>query len=329
MWLVFALVAVVVVVVMCLREKKVVGLVVTDLFIYPIKSCAGVRLDKARFDRLGFENDRRWMVVQAETNEDGVHSFVTARQKSKLVLIQPELVVDEESPEGGVSLRLTTRGREAVEVPSLAVLQERKQCRTVRAHIFNKEMDVAMIELEEVTQWLNEFLDDGSDVRLVTVLPNHDRTLSPKYDRFERQDGVQAALVDGFPFMLLSEESVSEVQRLCPQRGVTVRNFRPNIVLRGAVQPFDEETWQHVRIGSGAEFYCTKPCARCTIPTVDPDTGVRHKSIEPLKTLRRHRSKPLNEMGEDGQCYMGMCLIQKHYPDVVKVGDEVSVLARW
>lgn len=39
---------------------------VADLFVYPIKSCAGMRLKTARTCATGFENDRRYMIINAK-----------------------------------------------------------------------------------------------------------------------------------------------------------------------------------------------------------------------------------------------------------------------
>src|SRR5580698_4503133 len=57
---------------------------ISDLFVYPVKSCAGVRVEDVAIVPTGFEFDRNWMVVDA----DGM--FVTQREHPKLALVQPE-----------------------------------------------------------------------------------------------------------------------------------------------------------------------------------------------------------------------------------------------
>jgi uncharacterized protein YcbX len=42
---------------------------ITDLWIYPIKSCRGISLKKALVTKQGLELDRRWMFVDAENNK--------------------------------------------------------------------------------------------------------------------------------------------------------------------------------------------------------------------------------------------------------------------
>ena len=59
---------------------------VAAITIYPIKSCAGVAIEASRVDYLGLAGDRRYMLVDKETNE-----FVSIRKFPKLTLIRPRL----------------------------------------------------------------------------------------------------------------------------------------------------------------------------------------------------------------------------------------------
>jgi uncharacterized protein YcbX len=61
--------------------------------------------------------------------------------------------------------------------------------------------------------------------------------------------------------------------------------FRPNIVVAGSL-PYEEDAWQQFRIGD-VEFFGVKPCARCVLTTIDPETG--QKGREPLRTLATYR----------------------------------------
>lgn len=62
-----------------------VGGSIARLFIYPIKSCAGVELQESILTETGLDLDRAWMVVDA----DGV--FVTQRALPRMALIRPQL----------------------------------------------------------------------------------------------------------------------------------------------------------------------------------------------------------------------------------------------
>jgi uncharacterized protein YcbX len=57
-------------------------MILTDLYLYPIKSCAALPLDEATVEPRGLSGDRRWMIV------DGDGRFLTGRQFPQLTLLQ-------------------------------------------------------------------------------------------------------------------------------------------------------------------------------------------------------------------------------------------------
>ena len=58
---------------------------IARLFVYPVKSCAGVELREALLTETGLDFDRAWMVV----DEDG--EFVSQRELPRMALIRPQL----------------------------------------------------------------------------------------------------------------------------------------------------------------------------------------------------------------------------------------------
>jgi len=73
------------------------------------------------------------------------------------------------------------------------------------------------------------------------------------------------------------------------KREVNVKHFRPNILVSG-VKPFGEDQWHEIVVGdSRVKLLCVKRCTRCTLTTVDPETGVIDADGEPLKTLMSYR----------------------------------------
>src|SRR5579871_3143091 len=72
--------------------------VVSALYIYPLKSAAGIAVDSARLDAFGLAGDRRWMVV------DETDTFVTQRTVPRLALVHTLLSGDSltlAAPDGG------------------------------------------------------------------------------------------------------------------------------------------------------------------------------------------------------------------------------------
>jgi len=123
---------------------------------------------------------------------------------------------------------------------------------------------------------------------------------------------------DGYPILLLSEESLADLnRRLAPQ--LPMNRFRPNIVVRGTT-PYAEDTWRRFTI-NGLAFEGVKTCARCAVTTTDQTTAARGR--EPLATLASYRDS------ERGVLF-GMNVIQTPPDDnptwdwgTVAVGDVV------
>lgn len=254
---------------------------ISELAIYPVKSLAQLSMSHLQVECFGFALDRRWMIVDA----DGL--MITQRKKSRMCLIQPELI------ENGLRLH-------ASEMPDLNVLCRSDSPRR-RVTIW-EDSCMALDCGDEAAAWLSRFLD--TDCRLVFFPDNEVRQVDPAY----AQAGDRTAFSDGFPILLISQASLNELNRRLT-KPVAMRRFRPNLVVAGCT-PFAEDGWKKIRIG-GIIFRIVKPCARCVIPNIDPDTA--EKSAEPTRTLSRfrlHENKILfgqNVIAEDqGKLELGM-----------------------
>jgi hypothetical protein len=113
--------------------------------------------------------------------------------------------------------------------------------------------------------------------------------------------------------MLIGEQSLEDLNKRLNEK-ILMNRFRPNLVFNGG-KPFDEDKWKRIKIG-GVKFSVAKPCIRCTIPSVNQETGA--KGEEPLKTLSTYRA-------ENNKIYFGQNLIQEE-TGTVKVGDEIEIL---
>ncbi len=118
------------------------------------------------------------------------------------------------------------------------------------------------------------------------------------------------AFADGFPFLLISQASVDELNRRLADP-VPADRFRANIVVDGC-EAHAEDGWSGLTIG-GIEFRVAKPCARCVVVTTDQDDGTR--SAEPLRTLATYRT-------ENNKVLFGQNLLHRG-AGALSVGDEI------
>jgi hypothetical protein len=113
-------------------------------------------------------------------------------------------------------------------------------------------------------------------------MPDHSkRPVDPDFTVEEKQ----VAFSDGFPFLLISEASLNELNSRLPE-SVAMKRFRPNLVVKDT-EPYAEDSWKKIIIGE-CEFHVVKPCSRCILTTVDPETG-EFSGKEPLRTLATYR----------------------------------------
>jgi uncharacterized protein YcbX len=261
---------------------------VTGLFIYPVKSCSCVSLDRAVVGATGFELDRRWMVV----GDDG--RFLSQREHPRLA--QVRLRVDED--------RLSL---EAPELPALEVMLKGESKPTSQVTVWNDEC-ASVDEGKSAATWFSDHL--GFSVRLVRLADDDARPLGAS----SAQPGDRVSFADGFPFLLISTPSLDGLNRRL-SLPVPMDRFRPNIVVDGC-EPHAEDGWHRLRIGE-VVFRVAKPCARCVVTTVDQTTGERRR--EPLRTLSTYRTL-------DGQVLFGQNLVHEDR-GLVRIEDPVKVLS--
>jgi uncharacterized protein len=256
------------------------------LFVYPVKSAAGIELQHTQIDDFGVEHDRRFLVV----DDDDV--FMTQREHPRMSLIHIAI----EPPR----LVFTASDHSSCTVPLRPTAGER-----TRVQIWDDV--VGAVRLPEATEFLSDAI--GVPCSLVYMPDDVVRPLHRIYSA--RRDRVGFA--DKFPLLILSQGSIDALNARL-QQPVDVRRFRPNLLIDG-VPPQAEDTWARIRVGS-LEIHVIEPRARCSITTVNPDTGVRGK--EPLRTLATYRVR-------DGQVYFAQDSIHAG-PGELHTGDPLEVL---
>lgn len=262
--------------------------VVSSLFIYPIKSCRGIAVSTLRFERRGPAFDRRWMLVNAQGDA------ITQRQNPRLALIETHL------SSGLLEVRAPKQQPLSIEpAPETAR-------RPVRVWSFEGE---ALDTGDRAAAWFSEAI--GEACRLVEFAPDVQRRVSQRYTDLKSE----IAFADGYPALLISLESLSELNRRL-ETPVPMNRYRPNIVVRDC-RPFEEDTWQTLE-GSDLRLEVVKPCDRCKITTIDQSRLKMSK--EPLRTLATFRKTPR------GVLFGQNCV--HHAPGTLNVGESLRATYR-
>ncbi len=264
--------------------------VVSALYLYPIKSCRGIRVQEWPVARRGFVADRRWMIV------DATGKFVTQRELAQLALVHTAL--------DGHRLRLTAPGRTELILPLSHEVGETRQVRVWRGPGRRRGARSGQRMVLRLSR-------RSARARVHARAPPH----SENEDRHDRPARAKAGdivgFADAYPFLLISEASLADLNSRL-EVPITMERFRPNIVISGT-EPFAEDGYARVRIGE-ISFRGPKRCDRCVVTTVDPSTGERGR--EPLRTLAKYRLA-------DQKVWFGMNLIHDD-TGVLRVGDSVE-----
>ncbi len=234
------------------------------LHVYPVKGCRGLAPATAWAGARGLEGDRRWMVV------DGAGRFVSQRTRPRLAVVAPE-------PAPG-ALVLRAPGREPLVVP-LGPDGGPAGGATATAVTVWRDTVAALDAGAPAAAWFEALLGDAA--RLVFMTDDTRRAVDPAY----AAPGDVVSFADGFPWLLISEASLADLNARLP-RPLPMSRFRPNLVVSGCA-PYAEDGWRTLRIDE-AVFRVVKPCARCSVTTVDQETG-ESDGPEPLRTLAGYR----------------------------------------
>ncbi len=170
---------------------------------------------------------------------------------------------------------------------------------------------------DEAATWLSDVL--GQPCRLVAIGDDSRRDVPvariPAYHRATLDQPVPVAFADAFPLLVVSEESVADLnRRVGGEPFLHMDRFRPNLVLAGCDAPYAEDTWKTYRVGE-VRLFSAGPCGRCAITTTDQQTLAR--GPEPLRTLAGYRRTA------DGDVVFGQNVIHAQPGARLRVGDKV------
>lgn len=274
-------------------------MIVSAVYIYPVKSCRGISVPEAEVTPAGFQHDREFLVV----DEDG--GFLTQRTTPALALVEIELVGD------GLQLRVPEARSLRLPWPS------GEPARPVTVKIW-RDTVTAWDAGDEAAAWFSKYL--GRACRVVRRENGFRREIPPAKVPEVHRGALPDPLVsfaDAFPYLIASESSLQDLNSRL-DRPIPMDRFRPNIVIRGCDCPYVEDRWQVIRIGA-TTFRHGGPCVRCVVTTTDQRTLER--GPEPLRTLASYRRVPA------GGVIFAVNFFSDRQDGAVRVGMPVEVVA--
>ncbi|MGZ3874682.1 MAG: MOSC domain-containing protein, partial [Mucilaginibacter sp.] len=261
---------------------------ISELYIYPIKSLAGIAVKKAQVTEQGLQYDRRFLLVDENNN------FLTQRIFPQMTQLQPSIEQDR--------LRITHQAsKDSIVIPlTLAPTENR-----VTVTIWDDSCTAEFVS-DEADKWFSGML--GLNCRLVYMPDDTRRVVDERY-----AENAITSFSDAYPFLIIGQASLDDLNNRLTE-ALPMDRFRPNIVFTGG-EPYEEDLYQHFTI-AGIDFYGVKLCARCMVTTIDQLTAEKGK--EPLKTLASYRFK-------NNKILFGQNLVHAGSGEIV-LGDELLIL---
>lgn len=263
--------------------------ILSEIYVYPVKSLAGIQVDRWPVDNKGLRYDRKWMLIDSERR------FLSQRRLPKMALIKTRIDAE--------SLVLSAPGLEDMRLPLNS-----RDGEELGVEIWDDQC-LARSVGDDIDRWLSGFLQQ--DCRLVYHPDDAVRQVDQDYAFADDQ----TAFSDGFPFLIVGNNSLTALNSALPE-AIEMQRFRPNLVV-GDCQAYAEDYWRRIEINS-IVFRLPKPCSRCQVPNIDPATAIAGK--EPLTTLNRLRKA-------DHKVYFGQNALHDRH-GVLSVGDSVTVIER-
>ena len=270
--------------------------IISQLILYPIKSCAGLAVEEAVATVSGLAahgiHDREWMLV---TNQG---QFLTQREFPRMATVVPRV--------DGAALVVA-----APAMPPLRLPLAQAPGATLRVQIWDD-----LVEADDcgdaAAAWFGQAL--GTACRLVRSKPGLDRPTSTKWTGGAPSS---ARFADAYPLLLIGEAALDEINGRMLAAGraaLPMDRFRPNLVVAG-LEAFEEDYLESLRAGE-IVVKPVKPCARCPIPAIDQATGIA--GPDPLDILQSWRAKAVLE----GAVCVGMnCIVAAGAGGTLRVGQ--------
>ncbi len=266
-------------------------LVVSSIYIYPIKSLGGVSLTHSLIEERGLQYDRRWVLT------DSTGLFITQRKYPILSLLQVNMADDvitvfhKDNPNHQISFGIAQQIGEKVNVTIWDDLTKGIEVET------------------RVSNWFSDYMN--MQVKLMRMPEHERRSVDPRY---ANNDEI-VSFADAYPCLIIGQSSLDELNAKL-EKPVLMDRFRPNIVFTGG-EPHAEDSICDFEIDT-ISFSAVKPCARCVLITIDQQKGT--KSAEPLKTLSKYRTF-------NNKIMFGQNLIHNG-SGIIKIGAEIKIKSR-
>ncbi|KAG9202250.1 hypothetical protein B5807_05683 [Epicoccum nigrum] len=292
---------------------KLQAMRISEIYVYPIKSLRAVPLKEAVATKYGFEHDRTFMLLKKK--DDGTWGNMTIGHMPDMTQFIQEFE-NYGTIDATIKVTYCAYGDESktrtIRVP---LVPDVEKLETVHVDMHKSPTDAFHMG-EKYSKWFTSCF--GYEVVLVYIGSDNKRRvifedmqpLTPDPitaffkknmpflgRRVEKLMGIRQTepwrikFQDCAPFLVTSQTSLDDVSARLDGEKMDMRKFRPNMVLSGASEPWQEDYWGKITINQKTELIMAHNCVRCNSINLDYTTGKPGvgPSGEVLKRLQKDR----------------------------------------
>ncbi|CAO2654208.1 Nn.00g109410.m01.CDS01 [Neocucurbitaria sp. VM-36] len=321
---------------------RLTAMTISEIYVYPIKSLRGVKVTEAVATKYGFQYDRSFMLL--EKTADGYKNMAVSRYPEMTQFLQ-------EMDNGSLTVKYRAYG-DGSKATSLKIplVPDTEKLKPIEITMHSSPTS-GFIMPEKYNAWFSECF--GYEVVLVYIGENKRAVLFQNMQPLEpdpmtrfikknipfagsyvekimglhQNEQWKIRFADCAPYLITSQTSLEEVSGRLPEgEEMDMTKFRPNIVIKGAFEPFQEDYWGRLKINNKAEIIMAHNCVRCKSINIDYETGKpgTGPSGDVLKKLQSDRRI---DIGSKWNPVFGRYSFwdPKYPTQTVKVGDRVNV----
>ena len=297
-----------------MAADQVVGSVVR-LWIFPVKSMKGERVDAADVGKHGVAGDRAYALLDVETGK-----IVSAKN----VRMFPDMFACQAS--------FLDRPRPGADLPPVRIslpdgrstTSESPDADRVLSAFFKREVRIVRQAPENFT--IDMYHPDVADADPAGY---RNMVVEQKVGSAYWQDAglaspvPQGSFLDLFPVSVLTTATLDQMNKLQPGSRFDERRFRMNFIVETPQAGFVENDWvgRELLLGGGLRLGIELPDPRCVMTTLGQDELPRDTDI--LRGLVQHNRI---DVGEDGRFPCAGVYAVVRAPGVVRSGDSARLV---
>ncbi|KAJ4308473.1 hypothetical protein N0V94_009341, partial [Neodidymelliopsis sp. IMI 364377] len=268
---------------------------ISDIYVYPIKSLRAVPLKEAVATKYGFNHDRTFMLLKKK--DDGTWENMTIGHFSDMTQFVQEF---QNYGTNDATVKVTYRAygdtdkAKSIQIP---LMPDTEKLEPFKVNMHSSPTDAYEMP-KEISSWFSScfgyevvFVYLGDNKRPVMFEDMQPLTPDPLTAFFKKNipflgtyveqlmgirqtEQWRVTFADCAPFLITSKTSLDDVSDRLPEgEEMDMVKFRPNIVIEGANEPWQEDYWGKIKINQKTEIIMAHNCVRCQSINLDYETG--------------------------------------------------------